>query len=99
MGFIEKLGRIDSRVLYVLLVVVLLYPLVKPMGLPVSLSSWTKTSYAVIDAVPSGETVVIDIGYNIDGAPDVEPQLEAVLRHLFEKGVKIIYRATSTTGP
>lgn len=99
MGFIEKLGRIDNRVLYVLLVLVLLYPLVNPMGLPVSLSNWTKTSYAVIDSVPSGETVVIDFGYNIDGAPDVEPQLVAVLRHLFDKQVKIICVGLVHHGP
>jgi hypothetical protein len=87
---LEKMGNIDKRVLYVLLVVVLLIPMVKPMGLPISISSATQQSFDAVEKLKSGDTIMMDFGYYVDGAPDVEPILVAVLKQLMAKNVKVI---------
>jgi hypothetical protein len=87
---VEKMGNIDKRVLYVLLVLVLLYPMVKPIGLPISISLATKTSYDAVEKLKSGDTIMMDFGYYVDGAPDVEPILVAVLKQLMAKNIKVI---------
>lgn len=91
MDSLARLGKIDNRILFVLLILVVLVPLVRPMGLPVSVGHWTKDSFAIIDGLKKGDTVIIDINYYVDGAPDVEPILVAVLEHILPKGVKVIF--------
>lgn len=90
MNLIEKIGSIDKRILYVLLVLALLIPMVRPMGLPISISPGTKSAYDAIERLKAGDTVIVDFGYYVDGAPDVEPIAVVVFRQLFEKNVKII---------
>lgn len=99
MSVFEKLGHIDNRIIYTLLIIALLTPLMKPIGLPISVSAHTRRSYGVIDKLKSGDVVVLEVGYSVSGAADVEPQTVAVLKHLFGKGVKIIFTSVQTDGP
>jgi hypothetical protein len=85
-----KLGRIDRRILYLVMAVLLLYPLVRPLGLPVSVSSWTQQAFDSVDALKPGDKVVIDFYYTPAGMADIHPQTVAVFEHLMQKGVKVI---------
>jgi len=98
MRLIDRLGRIDSRIIYMLLILSLLIPLVNPIGLPVSVSEHTKRTYSVISTLKPGDTVIIDVGYSVSGAGDVEPQLVAILKQLFGIGVKVIFVAVQADG-
>ena len=42
MDIFTRLGEIDNRVIYTLLILVLLAPLVRPIGLPVSIGQHTR---------------------------------------------------------
>jgi hypothetical protein len=99
MNLLMKLGDIDSRILYVLLVLVVVIPMVRPMGIPLSTSPWTRQAYDELAKLQSGDTVIFDFGYNVDGAPDVEPIAKAVFRDLFDRNVKIICVALNAQGP
>lgn len=99
MDLLRKLGETDSRVLYVLLVAVLLIPMVKPLGLPLSVSDTTRTSFEILDKLKPGDVVAFDFGYYVDGGPDVEPQAVALFDHLLGKGVKIICLSYRSHGP
>mgnify|MGYP005855545361 FL=1 len=98
MSTLEKLGRVDSRVIYALLIVVLLFPLVRPIGLPISVSDYTKKSFAVLDSLQPGDKIIMDVAFSVSGAADVQPQTVAVLKHLFGRGVRIIIVANQTDG-
>lgn len=99
MNILERLGKIDSRVIYALLIIVLLLPLRNPIGLPISISKHTERSFAVLDTLKAGDIIIMDVGYSVSGAADVEPQTVAVLKHLFEKGVRMIFVGNQTEGP
>jgi len=99
MNVLEKLGNIDSRVIYALLIIVLLLPLRSPIGLPISISKHTERSFAVLDTLKEGDIIIMDVGYSVSGAADVEPQTVAILKHLFEKGVRMIFVGNQTEGP
>lgn len=45
----RQFGNIDRRILYVLLAVVLVGPLVKPIGLPISIGDYTEKVYSEIE--------------------------------------------------
>lgn len=99
MNILERLGKIDTRVIYTLLILVLLFPLVKPLGLPITVSDFTKKSYAVLDGLQTGDKIIMDVGYSVSGASDVQPQTVAILKHLFGKGVRIIFVGNQTDDP
>ena len=42
---------------------------------------------------------MIDVGFTPSGAADVQPQMVAVLKHVLDKGVKVILTAVQTEGP
>lgn len=99
MSLIERLGRVDNRIIYTLLIVVLIWPLAKPLGLPVSVGKYTQKSFDTIDALQAGDTVLFCAGYSVSGAGDIQAQAIAISRHLFGKGVKVIYFADVVEGP
>lgn len=91
MDFWEKLGSVDNRVIYVLLILSLMIPLINPLGLPVSVGPYTQKSFAMIDALQPGDKIMVDIGYSVSGASDVEPQAIAVVKHLMTKNIKVLF--------
>ncbi len=99
MSLIERLGRVDNRVIYALLIVVLIWPLAKPLGLPVSVGVYTQKSYETIDALQAGDVVLFCSGYSVSGAGDVQAQAIAISRHLFGKDVKVIFYSDVVEGP
>lgn len=99
MDLLMKLGDIDKRVLYVLLVLVLLIPMVRPIGIRISISHWTTKAYEQLSRLEPGDTVICDFGYNVDGAPDVEPIAKAIFRDLFDRNIKIITVSLNAQGP
>lgn len=99
MNLILKLGKVDTRWLYVLLVLVVLIPMVRPIGLPINVGDQTRKSFALLDGLKAGDTVVFDFGYYVDGAPDVEPIAVALFDHLFSKGVRIVCASFKNHGP
>jgi len=93
------LASIDRRYIYVVLLLVVLYPLIKPIGLPISISSWTEAFYAEVEKLEAGDVVVMSIDYSPSGGPDVGPQAITVFDHLMRKGVKVIGVSFLAEGP
>lgn len=99
MDLIRKLGEVDTRWLYVLLVLVVLIPMVRPIGLPINVSGQTDKAFTLVNDLEAGDTVVFDFGYYIDGSPDVQPIAVALFDHLFSKGVRIVCASFKNHGP
>jgi hypothetical protein len=98
MDAIIKLGKIDRRIIYIFMTVLILIPLVKPIGLPVSVSSWTRQTYETLDKLKAGDKIIVDFYYAPSGMADVHPQTVAVFQHLLGKGVKILCVAFTDQG-
>lgn len=104
MSLWEKLGRIDRRVLYVLLWIVVLPVLYYPINLPTVMSDLTKEYYDQIEAIPSGSIVVLAFDLGPEGWPELGGMCYASMQHLFamikENGIKVVmltYWATGAT--
>ncbi len=61
MSFWDRLVNLDVRILWVLLVVVLLAPMLKPIGLPLPMKAQTRSAYTFAESLPSGSWVVMSI--------------------------------------
>lgn len=94
--FLRKLQDIDRRIIYTVLFIALIIPLLRPMGLPVNITSWTQSAYDTIEAIPSGKVVLFTSEIGPSNAAETRPQGVAVMTHLIRKKVKVIL---DPTGP
>lgn len=98
MSFWDRLVNLDVRILWVLLVVVLLAPMLKPIGLPLPMKAQTRSAYTFAESLPSGSWVVMSINISPMGEPENWPSALAMFRHYMSKGFKIVLINTVPEG-
>lgn len=86
--------NLDRRVLYLLVVAMLFYPLMWPIGLPVGLSETTQKAYDTIEKLKPGDIALLSPSYTPGTIAENLPQTVVFARHLMKKGVRIIGVAT-----
>ncbi|MCK5520448.1 MAG: hypothetical protein KAI81_04995, partial [Candidatus Marinimicrobia bacterium] len=89
-NFLEKLDGVDRRVIFIIIAVVVMLPLIFPLGLPVEPTSTTIDAFNAIDNIPEGGTVLVSFDYGPSTAPEIHPMAIGVLRHLFKKGHPVV---------
>ncbi len=90
MKYIEKLAKIDRRIIYLILFLTVLLPYLFKISLPMKPLPEVVQAYREIDRLPAGSVVMISIDYDAASMPEVQPMLYAILRHCFSKDLKII---------
>jgi len=98
MDSLVKLGNVDRRILYLVIILATLVPLVRPVGLPFGVTEATMKFYEAVDAVPADGTILMAIDYSVSGGPDVHPQAQAVFRHAMANNLKVVFVAFVTEG-
>ncbi|MFB0557515.1 MAG: hypothetical protein ACETVY_00225 [Candidatus Bathyarchaeia archaeon] len=88
-GIWVKLQEIDRRVIYLLMWIVVLWPLLNPINLPVGLGRQSKEYFDVIDAIPPGSKVVFSYDLSFSGIPELGPMSVATFHQLLSKDVKV----------
>jgi len=81
----------DHRWVYLLLIVVVSWPLLSPIGLPVPVSSSTKMAFDTVEKLPAGSLVAMSSILSGGNWPDLGPPEVAFVQHLFKKKLKIIF--------
>lgn len=94
MKFLTWFENLDRRVIYVLVVVTLFIPLLRPLGLPVGLSDITLQAYNTIESLQPGDIALLSPSFTPGTAAENVPQTVAFARHLMQRGVKIVGVAT-----
>lgn len=98
MNFFEKLGKIDRKIIFIILAVVIIIPLLKPFGLISKASSRAESVFNAVDAIPPGKPLMISIDFDPGSMPELYPMLTAILRHAMAKDVKVILLGLWLTG-
>jgi len=81
----------DHRWVYLLLIVVVSWPLLSPIGLPVPVTTSTKMAFDTVEKLPSGSLVAMSSILSGGNWPDLGPPEVAFVQHLFKKKLKIIF--------
>lgn len=84
-----KLGKVDRRIIFLLIAIVVLVPLIKPLGLPIRATETTQRSFNAVDALQAGDRLLLSFEYGPSTKPEIHPMAEAVLHHAFMKGIKV----------
>lgn len=95
-----KSFEISPKIIYGILVLVLVIPLLKPMGLPIPIMQGSKILYDAINQLQPGQTALISLDWAVEQSIELLPQARIVLQHLFQRpGIKIVMVSFFEQGP
>jgi hypothetical protein len=98
MSIYDRMLKMDRRYIYFLVALAVIIPLLKPMGLPISVSPPVQSIYDKIDKIPPGGHVVISLDYDPSSKPELYPMTIALFKHCFKKNIKVLALTLWPTG-
>ena len=60
-----KIGSIDRRWIFIIIAVVVVIPLLVPIGMPIRATDTSKDVYDAIESLPKGSKVILSIEYSL----------------------------------
>lgn len=92
----ERLENIPRWIPFSLVIIIMVYALMNPLGLPISIGTETREFYEHIDELSSGDVVLISIEMDPASAAELAPAMNALLHHLFRKDVIVLFYPSRT---
>ncbi|MGI6358730.1 MAG: hypothetical protein ACOX2K_08580 [Bacillota bacterium] len=99
MNIWDKMQQVDRRIIYAVFLAAIVFPLLNPIGMPLSYSDTTISFYNEVEKLQAGDVVCMALDYSPGGSPDVHPQAVVVTKHLLQKGVKMVFVSFWAAGP
>ena len=84
------LERLDRRWLFLILGVLVLLPLLHPIGLPVVPSQPVRQFHDAIAHAPDGSVILMPCDYDPGSRPELVPMTKTALRQLFHKHCRVV---------
>ncbi|MGC9512108.1 MAG: hypothetical protein ACP5D8_00565 [Fidelibacterota bacterium] len=88
--FLQNLDKLDRRIIFLIIGLVVLFPLLVPLNLPVEPTGLTRDAFEAIHNLPDDATVLISFEYGPSTKPEIHPMAVSVLRHFFARGYKVV---------
>jgi hypothetical protein len=97
--FIDKLGTLDRRIIFLLIALAVIIPLIVHYTTSIPASAIVQTLFDKVEELPSGSRILLSFDYGPSTIPENQPMANAFARHAFEKGHKVYLMALWATGP
>jgi hypothetical protein len=88
-GIMKTLATYDRRWVYLVLFLVVVIPLLNPIGMPISVSPDTHQYYEAINSVGDGDKVLFTLNTEYSGYNEIQSGIIASMRIFIENGCKI----------
>ena len=79
-----KIGSIDRRWIFIIIALVVVIPLLVPIGMPIRATDTSKAVYDAIEDLPRGSKFLLSLEYSPSTKPENHPMAISILRHLLE---------------
>ncbi|MEK6764760.1 MAG: hypothetical protein AABY49_00830 [Planctomycetota bacterium] len=86
----ERLLRIDRRIIFIFVAIAVTLPLLIRFNLPVTATKDVKSIYNKINSLPEGSHVLISFDYDPASKEELQPMAVALLHHCFKNNIKVI---------
>lgn len=96
---LSALERLDRRWLFLIVGLLVLGPLVRPLGLPLTTSAPVRQFHDAIAKVPDGSIVLMSCDYDPGAKPELVPMTQTALRQLWDKKCKLVITCLWNGGP
>ncbi len=90
MKFVERLEKIDRRIIFLVILLAVVIPLLFPIGFKIEVSGPVRRLHETVEALPPGARVLMSFDYGPATMPEVYPMNQALVRHCFEKNLRVI---------
>lgn len=97
--FIEKLGTMDRRYVFLLIAVAVIIPLILHYTTAIPPSAIVQDLFDKVENLPVGSKILVSFDYGPSTVPENQPMANALTRHAFEKGHRVYLMALWATGP
>ncbi len=99
MSIAHRLTHLDRRFIFLAVLVVIIIPYIRPLGLPVRVSNEARGFFAAIERVPEGGTVFLAADYDPGSMPELQPMTKAALDLCFRRNIKVVGFCLWPAGP
>jgi hypothetical protein len=97
-GILDRIENLDRRILYSIVILCIALPILRPLGLPIEINDSTESCYNFIQSLQEGSVVLVGFETGAAGWPELGPQLNVFMQHLFDKNAKIIIVSGNVDG-
>lgn len=98
MKIFQALAKIDRKIIFIVLAVVIIVPLLRPLGIISRASRRAEAVFNAVEAIPAGKPLMISIDFDPGSQAELYPMLNSILRHSFARDVKVIVLGLWLTG-
>ncbi len=84
----ERMMAVDRRILYAILLAVILFGLLVPVNLPLTMADPAKDLFAAIEATPVDKIAFVSTAWTNSTRGENAPQMTVLLRHLMQRKIK-----------
>jgi hypothetical protein len=95
---LEKLERLDRRIIFTFIFLSIAIPLLLPVNLDFSVTPPVQSFYDAIEELPPGSKVLVSCDYDPGSMPELFPMNVAVFHHLLSRDLKVITMQLWATG-
>ncbi len=96
---LEKLNDLDSRWMYLALVIALVIPIIKPVGMPISINKdLTQRAYDYVETLKPDDIVMFDIAYAASSDTELTPMVMAVMEQMARLDLKLLVAGQFESG-
>jgi hypothetical protein len=90
MNLFEKLTTINRKIIFLILAIVVIIPLLVSVPQTVRVMPPVEKIYNALDTIHQDRALMMDFEYDPQTQAEIEPMALAILRHAFEKRIKVI---------
>jgi hypothetical protein len=98
----KKIGALHSLkpwVVYLIVGITMSVVIVVPIGLPISINSYVRAAYEIVEATPAETIVLIASDWEIGSMNDCGYPLISIVQHITQRGMKWVYLSTNAAHP
>ena len=90
MSFSERMLKIDRRIIFMVIGLCTLLPLLFPVGCRSRFHPEVRGVYEYIESLPERSVFLLSIDFDPASKPELHPQAIAILRHAFDKNLRVV---------
>jgi hypothetical protein len=99
MRWLGALLKIDRRIIFAVIGVVLVLPIIFPFGFRTPVTSPTRKLFDAVEAIPPrGKALAISVDYAPQTEPELHPMTVSLLRHAFSRRTRVLVLALWVQG-
>lgn len=98
MNFVDRMLKLDRRIIYLVIGLAVLIPTFFPIGLPINITPEVQNVFDRMQELKPGDVVHFSLDYSPSTQAENEPLTYAMLRHAFSKDVKVLVTALTLDG-